>query len=255
MRAEISWGGDTYEADLTAPIRIAIDHTRAEPVNAFGLPDAQVRAFRVEGFTGRVAEGGSCNVDFLALHPHGNGTHTEGVGHIDPAHTPVEGLFERYFFRALLLSCPLEGTPRQRQIAARGLQPFFDMPEAPEALVIRSLPNHPEKCATRYAGAFPPSLSPEAMRTIAGSPVRHLLVDLPSVDPEDDPRLANHHLFWEYPHAPRFDRSITELIYVPDHVKDGLYLLQMCPPPIGKTDALPNQPVLYALSSNRKSSS
>jgi hypothetical protein len=89
-------------------------------------------------------------------------------------------------------------------------------------------------------------MSQEGMRRIAGSSVRHLLVDLPSVDPEDDTELFNHHLFWNYPHAPIYDRTITEMIYVPDTVPDGLYWLCLTPLVV-RSDASPSRPVLYPM--------
>jgi hypothetical protein len=52
----------------------------------------------------------------------------------------------------------------------------------------------------------------------------HVMIDTPSVDREvDEGKLACHHIFWDYPDNPQTHRSITELIYVPDSVKDGLY--------------------------------
>ena len=38
-----------------------------------------------EGFIGKVSEGGSTNFNNVQLNPHGNGTHTENVGHISEA--------------------------------------------------------------------------------------------------------------------------------------------------------------------------
>jgi arylformamidase len=76
--------------------------------------------------------------------------------------------------------------------------------------------------------------------------VHHLLLDLPSIDKEaDDGKLSAHHAFWHYPEATRKDCTITELIYVPDHVKDGEYLLCIHFPSF-ENDAAPSKPVLYA---------
>jgi hypothetical protein len=44
---------------------------------------------------------------------------------------------------------------------------------------------------------------------------------------------------------PRYSATITELIYVPDGVEDGLYLLNLQVPNL-RTDAVPSRPVLYA---------
>jgi len=72
------------------------------------------------------------------------------------------------------------------------------------------------------------------------------LLDLPSVDREqDDGKLAAHHAFWDFPHVIDRCRSITEMIYVPDEVLDGDYLLELQVPHF-INDAAPSRPVLYA---------
>jgi hypothetical protein len=77
--------------------------------------------------------------------------------------------------------------------------------------------------------------------------VRHLLVDLPSVDKErDDGKLAAHHAFWHFPENPRRDCTITELIYVPDAVADGAFFLDLQFASF-ENDASPSRPVLYAV--------
>jgi hypothetical protein len=44
---------------------------------------------------------------------------------------------------------------------------------------------------------------------------------------------------------PRYSATITELIYVPEGVEDGLYLLNLQVPNL-RTDAVLSRPVLYA---------
>jgi hypothetical protein len=77
--------------------------------------------------------------------------------------------------------------------------------------------------------------------------IQHLLIDLPSVDREvDEGELLSHRAFWHYPEEPRFNATITELIYVPDEVRDGEYLLNLQIAPF-ENDASPSKPVLYPL--------
>jgi hypothetical protein len=74
-----------------------------------------------------------------------------------------------------------------------------------------------------------------------------LLVDLPSVDPEmDEGKLAAHHAYWNYPLSPRWDATITEMVFVDDAIKDGMYLLNLQIASL-ESDASPSKPVLYAL--------
>lgn len=75
----------------------------------------------------------------------------------------------------------------------------------------------------------------------------HLLIDLPSVDKEHDGgKLTAHKTFWNYPKAPRKEATITEMIFVPNAVKDGLYLLNLQVAPF-ENDASPSRPVIYPL--------
>jgi kynurenine formamidase len=110
-----------------------------------------------------------------------------------------------------------------------------------EALVIRTLPNGKDKTTRNYSKSEPPYIAADAMKHIVKLGVQHLLVDFPSVDKVDDPKLTAHRIFWaKDAHA----KTITELIYVPDRVKDGAYLLNLQVAPFD-ADAAPSRPVLY----------
>ena len=77
--------------------------------------------------------------------------------------------------------------------------------------------------------------------------VKHLLVDLPSVDREEDKgELAFHHAFWDVPNKPNLERTITELIFVENKIPDGKYLLEIQMAPF-ENDASPSRPVLYKI--------
>ena len=85
------------------------------------------------------------------------------------------------------------------------------------------------------------------MHKLVESGVKHLLVDLPSVDREvDGGRLEAHHAFWTVPDNPRHGCTITELIHVPDSAPDGLYLLNLQVAPMDN-DAAISRPVLHPL--------
>jgi hypothetical protein len=82
--------------------------------------------------------------------------------------------------------------------------------------------------------------------------VRHLLVDLPSVDPEEDGgALAAHRAFWGLPlgsqsasEARYPGASITELIQVPTDCVEGRYKLNLSLAPM-QGDAVPSRPILF----------
>ena len=70
-------------------------------------------------------------------------------------------------------------------------------------------------------------------------------MDIPSVDREEDyGLLLAHRSFWKQERSQ--DCTITELIYVPDSLKDGLYLLFLQTPAM-ELDAVPSKPILYPL--------
>jgi arylformamidase len=82
--------------------------------------------------------------------------------------------------------------------------------------------------------------------------IEHLLVDLPSVDrAEDGGELVAHRVFWGLPpgsrdigESRRPHASITEMIFVPDELEDGPWLLRLEIPALN-TDAVPSRPVLH----------
>ena len=122
-----------------------------------------------------------------------------------------------------------------------------------QALVVRTTPNGADKRTRRYEGESPaPFLTLEAARYLVELGVEHLLVDLPSIDrAHDGGLLAAHRIFWGLPEgcrdgalAARPAATITELVYAPDEVGDGLYLMSLQVPAFSG-DAAPSRPLLY----------
>ena len=116
-----------------------------------------------------------------------------------------------------------------------------------DALVIRTMPNTREKLSMQYSYTNPPYLLEEATIFLREKGIKHLLIDLPSVDREkDDGQLLSHHAFWNTKGKLRLDSTITELIFVPNSIEDGIYLLNIQVAPF-ENDASPSRPVLYKL--------
>jgi len=87
------------------------------------------------------------------------------------------------------------------------------------------------------------------MQVIVDAGIKHLLLDVPSVDKEQDGgKVANHKLFWDLDGEPKKHHTITEMIYVPDSAKDGLYLLNLQIISLEEIDASPSKPIIYPLS-------
>ena len=196
-----------------------------------------------------VRDGAPVNFRNVSFNPHGNGTHTESVGHIARTIHPVGNLFQRYWFTALLVSVlPEERRTDKGPVRAITLEQLRNTvgDRLPEALVLRTWPNEEEKRTRQWTGTDPPFVEAAACGWLRGIGVKHLLLDLPSVDRErDEGKLAAHHAFWDFPRTTDLGRTITEMIYVPDAVPDGEYLLELQVPHF-INDAAPSRPLLYA---------
>jgi kynurenine formamidase len=125
------------------------------------------------------------------------------------------------------------------------------------ALIIRTLPNDERKLKRRYVDSVAPYFTNDAMQFVSESRFAHLLVDLPSIDRlYDEGRLSNHRIFWNIDqksfdagHNTRVNSTITEMIYVPNAIEDGQYLLNLQIAPF-TADASPSRPVLFPIAKN-----
>lgn len=250
MKARIDIRDKQFTVDLSKPIDISIPLAAGDKcVNAFGLPAPAYEPFRVEGFVGSRAEGGPVNCENIFLNPHGNGTHTECVGHIAHERITIHSVLTQFAFTADLVTVPLVAYARsdEKSVQKEQLEAALAIFEnSSDALIIRTLPNSAEKLTQKYSGCNPGFIDIEAMEVIVECGYTHLLVDLPSVDPEvDGGKLLAHHAFWDYPKS-RSHKTITEMVYVPESVEDGQWLLHFQIASI-ESDASPSKPVLYEL--------
>ena len=124
-----------------------------------------------------------------------------------------------------------------------------------QGLIIRLLPNNlQKKCKLYQSQQPPPFFSNTAMQYLVQRGVRHLLVDIPSVDKMyDEGQLSNHRLFWQVPQGSKtrhsdneINKTITEMVYIDDTINDGFYLLNLQIADF-KTDASPSRPIIYPL--------
>ena len=110
--------------------------------------------------------------------------------------------------------------------------------------VVRSVKNRFE-ITRKYSYTNPPYITEEAAIYLRNKNVEHLLIDLPSIDRErDNGELKAHHAFWNTSGKLRMNATITEMIFVPNNVVDGTYLLNIQIAPF-ENDASPSKPVLY----------
>lgn len=235
--------------DLSKPLDISIP-LRGNDKNpiAWYLGSPTIAPVRDGDFIGKVTEGSSTNFNNISFNPHGHGTHTECVGHITPEFHSINQAVQTFFFGAALITVTPEKQGEDLVIGKAQLAGLFKKEQA-EALVIRSLPNTPEKLSRHYSHTNWPYLSEDAATYIRECGVEHLLIDLPSVDKEkDDGKLLAHKAFWNYPKNTRHQATITELIYVPEDIEDGAYMLNLQFASF-ENDASPSKPILYKLES------
>lgn len=246
-------GSRKYVADMARgiPIAIPMRFEGAQP-NFFGVPTATAEAVKSGDWVGDVRKGGSCNVYRYHLVPHCNGTHTECIGHMVEDPISVADCLPTAPLPATLVSVTPQGLiiDATRLQAALLRQPLMGFNKA---LVLRTLPNSDDKLTRQYVGPLPCAyLSADAAELLVRMGVEHLLLDVPSLDPaEDAGRMSAHRVFWGMPvdghrlaDVRRPQATITEMIYVPDSVKDGYYLLDLQIPAF-MTDAAPSRPILY----------
>jgi len=246
MLISFTHNGRTYSAELSKPIDLSIPlRNGVENPNCFWAPMPEFSPVRAGDFVGSTQEGGVVNFFNIRLNPHGNGTHTECVGHIARERFVLrECLIESHFLAKIVSLYPRRTEDGDRVIFKDQLEELFSENEV-EALIIRTLPNDELKLRQNYSGSNPPYLHHEAAEYLVKCGVQHLLLDLPSVDREEDGgQLLAHRAFWQYPQATRGQATITEMVFVPNSVRDGIYLLNLQTTSLD-LDASPSKPVVY----------
>jgi kynurenine formamidase len=243
MKLTLEKDGRRYSFQTEKGMDISNSMTPKGP-RAWYVEPMRIEPVRTEQFLGSVAEGGAVNFRDVYFNPHGHGTHTENVGHIVDTDFPVINSISSSHFFANLISVELKNQFNDWVVSEESLA-GFDLNV--EALIIRTKPNDHSKVQRQYSGTNFPYLTLGAMQRIVDAGVQHLLIDLPSVDREEDGgALAAHHLFWNVPAEPNFQKTITELIYVPNEIADGMYVLNLQVSNFAN-DAAPSRPMLFDL--------
>ncbi|HXB39535.1 MAG TPA: cyclase family protein [Bacteroidia bacterium] len=245
MTATITHKGKTFRVDFTKPIDISLP-VSVGGVKAWYVGEPVIEPVRMGDWIGEVAQGGSVNFKNITFNPHGHGTHTECVGHISKEFYSVNKSLKQFMFIAEVISVLPEEINGDLVITKKILQLFLE-DKNPEALVIRTISNGEEKLHKNYSSTNPAYIHEEAMKYIVEKGIEHLLFDTPSVDKEvDGGALLAHKSFWEHPQNTNTNRTITELIYIPNNVYDGPYLLNLQVAAM-ENDAAPSRPVLYRI--------
>ena len=260
MKTSVQIDGLIYQIDLSDPIDISIPLVFDGPQpNAFGVELAVSKACEYGSLIGDTRRGGSVNFEQYTLIPHCNGTHTECVGHITNERISVRDCLKDVWIPSVLISVEPEPSNDDLVITEsrirEALADSAATATADRALIIRTLPNGGEKLSNIYdAEQIPAHFTQDAMQSIVERGFKHLLVDLPSIDRLfDEGKLLNHRIFWhveagafETSPETRVNSTITELIFVPNEIPDGEYLLNLQIAPFA-SDAAPSRPILLKL--------
>lgn len=253
MIATIEHASEHLKINLRKPIDLSIPVSPRGP-RAWYVNPARIVPVINRFFTGSVKLGGAVNFRDISFNPHGHGTHTESIGHITPELVDVNQSLTQFFFLARVITLTPEIAQEDSGWTKKGDR-FIGRNEIekaagqdfPEALVVRTLPNEISKREFNYSDSNFCYFAEEALAMLAERDVLHLLTDLPSVDRESDGGLLKgHRAFWDFNGRTRDHCTITEFIFVPDHVKDGRYLLNLQLAPFSN-DAAPSRPLLFEL--------
>ena len=264
---------DGWMLETADPIDISIPLNFNGPQpNAFGVEKAVSRPCVADSLVGDTRLGGSCNFEQYTFIPQCNGTHTECVGHLTHERISIRESLQDVFMTATLITLvpdavagiseryavPYDKKDRviSRSLIQEALRETLES-KLHEALIVRTQPNGADKLNRTYSGdPMPAYFTNDAMQFIVECGVEHLLVDLPSIDRiHDEGKLSNHRIFWnlepgsfELKDRARANSTITEMIYVPNEIDDGNYVLNLQIAPF-TTDASPSRPLLFKLQS------
>lgn len=238
---------EVYSFETSKALDLSLGVKRdSKGVNCFHTNRPRFSPFSIGSFTGNVALGGACNVDVVTFTPHGNGTHTECIGHITAKQEYVSNVLQQGLMLAQLISIEPKTVGGDQIIGLSQVEPLLNR-SGIEALIIRTLPNSDTKRSMDYSGQNPAYFEPELMALMHKTGILHFLCDVPSVDREEDGgRLLAHKAFFGLPDHPRPMATITEMIYAPSEIEDGLYLMDLQIFSF-ESDAVPSRPLLYKL--------
>lgn len=243
MKAKIK----THTIDLSKPLDLSIPlRGDMKNVNAWYVDHPKIEPHKEGKFVGSVEKGAPINFNYIFFSPHAHGTHTECVGHITKKFSSVNRTLNQFFFLSEVITIAPEKYQDDFVISRKQLQYAFGNKKR-DAVIIRTLPNFTDKLSKQYSNSNPPYLLEQAAEFLVAKGVKHLLIDLPSVDREKDGgALLAHKAFWNFNGEIRTEATITEFIFVPNSVEDGTYYLNLQVAPF-ENDASPSRPVLYAI--------
>ena len=245
MIATIQYNSRKLQIDLSEPLDISMPLVSSKNnVNAWYVDEPKIEPVKDGEWTAAVSEGASVNFNNIQFNPHAHGTHTECVGHITEKVYSINKHLKTFFFLAEVITVAPENFMKDKVISKKQLQ-FVLGNKKRDAVVIRTIPNTRDKFSRQYSNTNWPYLKTDAVKFLVDKGIKHLLIDLPSIDREKDGgELLGHNAFWNTEGKLRLDATITEFIYVSNKIEDGEYFLNLQIAPF-ENDASPSKPILY----------
>ena len=247
------------DTDNYADISIPFDFKGNQP-NFYNVNKASIEYLKIDKKVLSVKSGSNINVHNIEMNIHCNGTHTECISHILDNDRSIYSCINNIFIPAELISIKpklFNKTNDSYHVNVNNDEYVIDSKsinsfniENIQSMIIRTMPNKISKKYYNYSKNTAPFLTNDAIDLIKSINVEHLVVDLPSIDKKDDNGiLGNHRIFWgKDTNLDNLNcnskKTITELAYISNEIKDGFYFLSIQIPRF-KLDAAPSRCLLY----------
>lgn len=268
MIVSVEISNQIYKFDANRPLDISIplDFHGVQP-NAYDVERASSKPCIAENLIGDTRLGGSCNFEQITFIPHCNGTHTECVGHVTNERISIHNALKECFIPSTLItttpvialetneSYPVVLSDKDNFITSGALKMALENTDTNflQGLIVRTTPNDESKKSRNYMENHPPFFSTEAMKFINEKNIKHLFVDIPSIDRVfDEGRLSNHRIFWNLKQGSFrknektfVNKTITEMTFAPNSIKDGSYFVNLQITAF-VSDASPSRAILFS---------
>lgn len=206
-----------------------------------------------------IRKGASCNVPIINLNIHCGSTHSECRSHITKEDLYISEVIKDFFIPCALISVrPKRDIGKDTYhhridssdliITKKMLKDKLNIFKAYniKALILRTLPNGNDIGANKDYNQKNPFFSNESIKYLKSLGIKHLVVDLPSIDRLDDGgSLGNHKIFWDLKEEGN-DNTITEFAIIKNQIEDDFYLLSLNILNMN-LDASPSRPLIYPI--------
>ena len=246
MLVTISHNNQNYNVNTKDffDISIPMNFNNKQP-NFYDVKKSQLKYLNHDGKIFSVAKGAGCNVPEINLNIHCSGTHTECVGHLLEDSGNIGKILNDLLLPAILI------TVKPFPFSKNNESYHYKVGDNEQVLSKKTIENEINKW--KYSQNLAPFFTNEALKFICEIGIEHLVVDIPSIDRMVDGKiLGNHRIFWgdgfdsRGKINPKSKKTITELTYIPNSIKDGCYFLNIQIPHF-VCDAAPSRPLLLKI--------